>query len=95
MTVVRGRRLAVVAVAAALVAASGLAPRLASAAAQGPPAARTTLLAAGGSTTPIKHVVVLFQENHSFDNVLGSLCVQDQRCDGSTTGKLLDGTTRR
>ncbi len=44
-------------------------------------------------STPIQHVVVIFQENHSFDNVLGKLCVEDARCDGSTTGKLKDGTT--
>lgn len=50
-------------------------------------------LSAAGATMPIKHVVVIFQENHSFDNVLGKLCVTDQRCDGSTTGKMLDGST--
>lgn len=44
-------------------------------------------------STPIKHVVVIFQENHSFDNVLGKLCVTDHRCDGATTGKMLDGST--
>jgi phospholipase C len=42
---------------------------------------------------PIEHVVILFWENHSFDNVLGRLCVADARCDGATTGKLSDGTT--
>jgi Phosphoesterase family len=44
--------------------------------------------------TPIKHVVVIYQENHSFDNVLGKLCVVDDRCDGVTTGKLLDGSPK-
>lgn len=43
-------------------------------------------------TTPIRHVVVIFQENHSFDNVLGPLCVQDHRCDGVADGVLPDGT---
>lgn len=43
--------------------------------------------------TPIRHVVVIDQENHSFDNVLGKLCVLDGRCDGSTTGKTLSGQT--
>jgi len=54
--------------------------------------------ATGGSSAarvrnPIKHVVILFQENHSFDNVLGKLCVEDARCDGTTTGLLSDGST--
>jgi phospholipase C len=44
------------------------------------------------ATTPIKHVVVVMQENHSFDNVLGKLCVDDQRCDGTLTGTLYGGT---
>jgi phospholipase C len=43
--------------------------------------------------TPIHHVVVIYQENHSFDNVLGKLCVIDARCDGTTTGLLSDGST--
>ena len=43
--------------------------------------------------TPIRHVVIVFQENQSFDGVLGALCVQDQRCDGATSGTLADGTT--
>ena len=29
--------------------------------------------------TPVEHVVVILQENHSFDNVLGQLCIQDHR----------------
>ena len=40
----------------------------------------------------IKHVVIIYQENHSFDNVLGRLCTQDHRCQGATAGKLHDGT---
>src|SRR5262245_34848692 len=43
--------------------------------------------------SPIKHVVVIYQENHSFDNVLGKLCVTDARCDGATSGKLKTGAT--
>jgi phospholipase C len=42
--------------------------------------------------TPIRHVVVLFQENQSFDSVLGPLCVEDDRCDGAVTGFLPDGS---
>ena len=34
---------------------------------------------AGGATTvPIHHVVVILQENHSFDNVLGQLCAKEK-----------------
>src|SRR5436190_17521817 len=42
--------------------------------------------------TPIQHVVVIFQENHSFDNVLGQLCASDKRCNGVTRGVLPNGT---
>jgi outer membrane protein assembly factor BamB/phospholipase C len=41
---------------------------------------------------PIRHVVIVFQENHSFDEVLGQLCIQDQRCDGAASGQTADGT---
>jgi phospholipase C len=43
--------------------------------------------------SPIQHVVIIDMENHSFDNVLGRLCVQDQRCDGATVGQIADGST--
>lgn len=34
------------------------------------------------TTSPIKHVVVIYQENHSFDNVLGDVCqARLTRCD--------------
>jgi len=47
------------------------------------------------SASPIKHVVVLFQENHSFNDLLGRLCVDEGgRCVGSTTATLSDGSTR-
>jgi phospholipase C len=48
----------------------------------------TARLLGGGK---IRHVVIIDQENHSFDNVLGLLCIQDHRCQGATTGKLHDG----
>jgi phospholipase C len=65
-------------------------------------ALRTTHEASGMSNgrvnspaSPIKHVVILFQENHSFDNVLGRFCVNPpdghQPCDGATSGVLRDG----
>src|SRR5581483_6455732 len=44
------------------------------------------------ASTPIQHVVIVFQENHSFDDVLGKLCADAgtsrDPCDGVTTGKL-------
>ncbi len=41
---------------------------------------------------PIQHVVVIYQENHSFDNVLGRFCVQTARCNGATEGTIHDGS---
>jgi phospholipase C len=41
----------------------------------------------------IRHVVLIFQENHTFDNVLGLLCVRYHRCNGASTGRLADGRT--
>ncbi len=46
---------------------------------------------AGTFPTPIQHVVVFMQENHSFNNVLGAWCVQQKRCTGTTTGTLSTG----
>lgn len=43
--------------------------------------------------SPIKHIVIIDQENHSFDNVLGVWCVETGRCDGSVVGLYPDGTT--
>jgi phospholipase C len=46
------------------------------------------------AASPIKHVVVIFQENNSFDHLLGKLCVDEQnRCDGTTVGKISSGET--
>jgi phospholipase C len=46
-----------------------------------------------GASGKITHVVVMYQENHSFNDMLGALCVQEQdRCLGSTTGEISDGT---
>jgi phospholipase C/outer membrane protein assembly factor BamB len=46
-------------------------------------------------STPIRHVVVIFQENHSFNNVLGKLCLMDARqdCTATSTGTRSDGST--
>ena len=43
------------------------------------------------SASPIQHVVIIYQENHTFDNVLGRLCVIDSRCNGAETGKISTG----
>jgi hypothetical protein len=63
------------------------------------PAPAPLRLAGSVTSTPsvlgsgkIQHVVIVYQENHSFDNVLGRLCSQDHRCQGATTGKLHNGT---
>ena len=44
--------------------------------------------------TPIQHVIVLYQENHSFNEVLGWLCQDnDHPCLGTGTGTLPDGSS--
>jgi hypothetical protein len=48
---------------------------------------------AATSGSPIQHVVVVYMENHSFNDVLGKLCVLDDRCLGTTTGLLSDGSS--
>src|SRR5437868_1958741 len=56
----------------------------ASRAATGPPNLRS----------PIKHIVVIYQENHSFNDLLGRLCVDEgSRCTGSTSGTVSNGST--
>src|SRR5262245_52349278 len=71
----------------------------ATAAIQNPPARQSTPAA-----VPIQHVVIINQENHSFDNMLGFLCEDvaagrvirpghASGCDGTTTGTLPDGSS--
>jgi phospholipase C len=46
------------------------------------------------ATSPIRHVVILYQENHSFNDLLGQLCISEgNRCAGSSTGQISDGRT--
>jgi phospholipase C len=59
------------------------------------PPARAVSPGAVHTTTPIQHVVVILQENHSFDNVLGVWCVQTGRCDGATSGRVSNGSTQK
>ena len=47
------------------------------------------------AVSPIKHVVIIYQENHSFDNVFGRYCVESGTCDGATQATLPDGSTMR
>jgi phospholipase C len=75
-----------------VVAASGIALVVAASSAQrsGPASAERRSVLAG---SPIKHVVVIYQENHSFNDLLGKLCVQEHgRCLGTTVGKISDGS---
>jgi phospholipase C len=48
------------------------------------------------AASPIDNVVVIYLENHSFDNVLGKFCVNNpaRGCSGATTGKMPDGSVR-
>jgi hypothetical protein len=57
-----------------------------------------------GSTSPIQHVVIIDQENHSFNDVLGAFCVEQQQgsivraglnqgCVGTTQGQLYGGAS--
>jgi phospholipase C len=58
-------------------------------------AALLRMATAGGASPPIEHVVVILQENHSFDNVLGQLCIRDKRpkCSAAASGKNEKGET--
>ena len=52
--------------------------------------------AQGEPTTksPITHVVILYQENHSFNDLLGRLCLDEHdRCVASDTGQISNGQT--
>ena len=43
----------------------------------------------------IRHIVVIYQENHSFDNVFGRYCVRTDHCDGTRIGELPGGSPIR
>jgi phospholipase C len=55
----------------------------------------TAVASAHQARGQIRHVVVIYQENHSFDNVFGRFCVRTNRCDGTRTGKLPGGRAIR
>jgi phospholipase C len=61
---------------------------------------------AASAATPIQHIVILFQENHSFDDVFGRFCADVKRgrivrdganmkCDGAVRGTTATGETIR
>ena len=52
--------------------------------------------AAAAADSPIDHVVIIYLENHSFDNIFGRFCYQNplRRCEGAITGTMPDGSTR-
>jgi hypothetical protein len=55
-------------------------------------AAGSVNVGAAPAATPIQHVVVIYQENHTFNEVLGWMCVTDAtRCAGTDTGTLPSG----
>src|SRR5438105_13623514 len=45
--------------------------------------------------SPIRHIVVIYMENHSFNDVLGTVCVEEQRAVGATTAPTSRGTQNR
>jgi len=49
--------------------------------------------ARAATTSPIQHVVIIYQENHSFDNVLGLFCTLTGKCAGASEGTLSNGQT--
>src|SRR5205814_9548879 len=68
------------------IAVAGAALGLATVAAMG---AGTGAAGARTGSSPIQHVVIIYQENHSFDNVLGAFCLEPPvRCDGASMGTL-------
>lgn len=42
---------------------------------------------------PIQHLIVIYQENHTFDNLLGPYCASTLRCNGATSGTISTGAT--
>jgi phospholipase C len=63
-----------------------------------------TAASVAAAPTPIRHVVILFQENHSFDDVFGRFCADvadgsivrgglNMPCDGAVNGKTATGET--
>ena len=53
----------------------------------------TPVTSPSATASPITHIVIIYQENHSFDVTLGAVCLQHPGCDAVKTGKLLDGTS--
>lgn len=62
---------------------------------ESPPSAPVSVTTPAPTGSPIKHVVIIYQENNSFDEVLGYTCAVtlNHRCDGATSGKISTGAT--
>ena len=65
-----------------------------------PPVSRSS-----ASTSPIRHVVVIVEENHSFNDILGKFCAEvasgqiiragvNDHCNGATQATISDGSSR-
>ncbi len=96
------RRLRRLAALTAAVASVGILGAVASSMGGTTAAGATTPTAPASASNPIKHVVVILEENHSFDNVLGKFCTEvaagqitrpgkDTHCDGTTKGHTSTG----
>lgn len=87
------RNISIVLATSAVAAAIGLlpAPRVVPAHSASPPESTPTTR----TTTPIKHIIIIEQENHSFDNVLGAWCVKSRRCNGTTVATVKISGTRQ
>jgi phospholipase C len=46
--------------------------------------ARSPHAGAAPTSSPIQHIVFIYRENHSFDNMFAIYCVQTHKCDGTT-----------
>jgi phospholipase C len=57
------------------------------------PASGNPVTRAGTQPSPIEHVVIIFQENHTFDNVLGIFCLKHpaRKCNGARHGRISTG----
>src|SRR4051812_752340 len=80
----------------ALLAAAFLAATLAAAPAFGKSGPAAPSAASVAALSPIKHVIFVYRENHSFDNIFGPYCVNQRAraCDGNTGPvRFSDGTT--
>jgi phospholipase C len=53
--------------------------------------ARSTQTSNAATSSPIQHIVFIYRENHSFDNMFAIYCVRTHKCDGTTGMVTLSG----